>query len=365
MKINTISDTIIRQVFLILLIAFIGIIILYKLNYFIPGALGALTLYILFRKTYFRLTEKRGWNKSLASLFLMFLSLLVIGIPLWLLIDFLIPQISAVLSNQQIIIEKFISVKAFLNSKPVLDRINLSEENLLKNLQAITKYIPALLNSVAEVFVNIATAFFILYFMQVDSRNLERKIKFFMPMSEANTQTLWDETNIMVKSNAIGIPILGLCQGTFAAIGYWIFGVSNPVLWGMITGAATVVPAVGTMIIWVPVCIVLFALGKTGAALGLTIYSLIVVGGIDNVLRFTILKKLGGIHPLITVFGVIIGLRLFGVMGLIFGPLLLSYFILLLKIYRTEFGKKQQLLIDEMGTEEIKPSSPHTADEPN
>lgn len=346
MKVKKISDDIIRQLFLILLIGFIGIVIIYYLKYFIPGVLGAITLYILFRKGYFRLTEQRKWNKSLTSALLMFITLITIAVPVWLIVEILIPQISSLLANRQIIVEKFNAVKAFMASKPLLNRINLSEENLLAQLQKVTTYIPRILNSVAEIFVNIATAFFILYFMQVSARNMEKRISLYLPFSPENKDRLWAETNMMVRSNALGIPILAVCQGLVAVAGYWIFGVRNPFLWGMLTGAASVVPAVGTMIVWVPICIVQFATGEniTNAIL-LTIYCLVVVGGIDNILRFTILKKIGNVHPLITVFGVLLGLNLFGIMGLIFGPLLLSYFSLLTKIYRTEFGKKQKLMV--------------------
>lgn len=341
MSYNKISDSVIRQVFLILLTAFVGIVIIYQLRYFIPGVLGAITLYIIFRNVYFRLTEKRKWNRSATSALLMTLSLIAIAIPLWLIIEVLIPQISSLLENRQIIGEKFNAVKAFLASKPLLNRINLSEENLIEQLRKVTTYIPPFLNSVAGIFVNIATAFFILYFMQVNARKMEKVIGLYLPFSSQNKDDVWKETNMMVRSNALGIPILALCQGIVACIGYWIFGVNNPFLWGMLTGAASIIPAVGTMIVWVPVCIVQFATGSIGHAIGLTIYCLIGVGGIDNVLRFTILKKIGDVHPLITVFGVLLGLNLFGLMGLIFGPLLLSYFSLLFKIYRTEFGKKQ------------------------
>jgi predicted PurR-regulated permease PerM len=338
-----ISNNVIRQVLLILLIVLTGIVILFNLKYFIPGVLGAITLYILFRDVFFRLTEKRKWNKSLASILLMIISLVLIAGSVWILVEVLIPQFKSIVNNKQIIIEKFDSLKAFMESKPLLNRINLSEENLMNQLQKVTTYIPGILNSIAEIFVNVVTAFFILYFMQVNARTMERRVRIFMPMSNENARNLWTETDLMVRANALGIPLMALAQGILAWLGYWFLGVNNPLMWGLITGAATIVPAVGTMIVWVPICIVQFATGHTAAAIALTIYCLVIVGGADNVLRFTILKRIGDVHPLITVFGVLLGLKLFGIMGLIFGPLLLSYFGLLLKIYRTEFGKRPPL----------------------
>ncbi len=344
MKIKRVGNTAITQVLLIVLIIFLGIVIITNLKYFVTGFLGAITLYILFRKTYFRLTEQKRWNKSVASIFLMVLSIVLIAIPIWILIEFMIPEFQSVVNNKQMLIDKFNAVKQFMESKPILDNINLSEEALMGYVQKLAAYIPTILNSVASVVINIITALFILYFMQVHAKSMEKKARLYTPFSEMSRIQLWKETEMMVRSNAIGIPILALCQGIVAIVGYWIFGVSNPVLWGLITGVATVVPVVGTMVVWVPISIIVLASGEIGNAIGLFIYCFIAVGGIDNVLRFTILKKIGDVPPLITVFGVLLGLNLFGMIGLIFGPLVLSYFLLLLKIYRNEFGRKRNLL---------------------
>ena len=327
MKIKQIDASILRQLTILALILFIGYVLIY-------------------RNKYIHLTEKRSWKKSLASAIFIILSVLAIAVPIWLLIKVLIPQINNVVSNKAMINEKFNAVKDFLASKPLLRNINLSEEGISGYISKLTAIVPKLLNSISSIFANLATALFILYFMQVNSRRLEKTAKLYMPFSEDNQQGIWDETKMMVKSNALGIPILGLCQGLIAALGYWIFKVDNPLLWGLITGAASIVPVVGTMLVWVPIVIIQLATGNVTNGVILGLYCLVVVGGIDNVLRFTILKKLGNVPPLITVFGVIVGLNLFGVMGLIFGPLLMSYFLILLKVYRTEFGKKQELAVE-------------------
>lgn len=346
MKIKKINGNIMRQVFLISLILFIGLSLIYTLRYFIPGALGAITLYIIFRKTYTRLTEQKKWKKSLASTFLIVISLVALIIPLWLLVEILIPQITSIFDNKELINTKFNAVKAFMRSKPVLKNINLSEQALAGYVGKLAAYVPLVFNSIGSVVVNIATALFILYFMQVNSKVLEKVVSLHVPFSDDNKQTLWDETKMMVKSNALGIPIIALFQGIIAAIGYWIFGVNNALLWGLITGIATIVPVVGTMLIWVPIVIIHMSMGQMTNGILLAVYCVLVVGSIDNILRFTILRKLGDVPPLITVFGVLAGLNLFGMMGLIFGPLLLSYFLLLLKVYRTEFGKKQELMME-------------------
>jgi len=103
---------------------------------------------------------------------------------------------------------------------------------------------------------------------------------------------------------------------------------------------------VGAAAVYVPMGIYLIAAGNTWQGIGVLIYGFAVVGTSDNVFRFVVAKRIGDVHPLITVFGVLIGVNLFGFIGLIFGPLLISMFILLLEIYSNEFlTKKREVLI--------------------
>jgi predicted PurR-regulated permease PerM len=143
----------------------------------------------------------------------------------------------------------------------------------------------------------------------------------------------------MIRANAIGIPILAIIQGVIATIGYAIFDVQEYGLWGFITGVCSLIPVVGTAIIWIPLTAYFFATGNNYDGIGLLVYSLVLITNIDYVARLTILKRFMDIHPLITIFGVIVGISLFGFWGVIFGPLLISYFIILVKIYTNEFGK--------------------------
>jgi predicted PurR-regulated permease PerM len=99
------------------------------------------------------------------------------------------------------------------------------------------------------------------------------------------------------------------------------------------------IPVVGTALIWLPLTAYFFATGNNYDGIGLLVYSLVFITHIDYVARLTLLKRFMDIHPLITIFGVIVGITLFGFWGVIFGPLLISYFIILVKIYINEFGE--------------------------
>jgi predicted PurR-regulated permease PerM len=173
--------------------------------------------------------------------------------------------------------------------------------------------------------------------MLYHGREIERTLNRMIPLKRENINLLATETKKMVRANALGIPLISIIQGLTAALGYFIFGVTEWALWGFLTGIFAFFPVVGTMIVWVPLVIYTYAIGNTWQATWLLIYSLIVTGNIDYIARVTFMKRFGNVHPVITILGVIVGLGLFGFVGLIFGPLLLSYIVLLFKIYMNEF----------------------------
>lgn len=339
-----INTDFLKQIGLLIVIIFIGIELVIQLKYFIPGFFGAITLYILYRSWFYYLVEKKYWKKWMAAFILILGNLLLVVLPVFAIVKVLIPKIKLALNNTGVINAKLSSA---LNSiKSYFPSLSISHDQMMKGMQEVALYIPKLLNATASVVSNIAVAFFIFYFMLMGSRKMENKLEAFLPLSTKNRNTLWKETKNLIISNAIGIPVLALCQAGIAIIGYWIFGVQEFVLWGLLTGAASIIPVVGTMIVWVPICLIMFINGDTGMAIGLLLYCGVIVANTDNVLRFTLMKKFGDVHPLITVFGVILGLQLFGIMGLIFGPLLISYFLLLLQIYKFEYGSKKDTIID-------------------
>ena len=345
MKYKQINNNSINQIMLIVIILAICILIFTSLFYYLPGFLGAVTLYVLFRKINFKLTEEKKWNKSFASILLILLTIIFLVGPLYLLINYMVPQVTEVISNKDDLMHKFDSIKTYFKDSPYLSNIDLSDTALMGALQKAAKFIPNILNSVAEVGVNILVALFVLYFMLVSSKKLEQTIYQAIPFTMASKAELWKEFDMMVKSNAIGIPILAMCQGIVAGLGYWFFGLESPIFLGILTAVSTIIPILGTMVVYLPAALFLLANGQSGNAIGLALYGIIIIGSIDNVLRFTILKKLGDVHPLITVFGVLLGLNLFGMLGLIFGPLILSCVSVLLKVYSIEFGRSTPEII--------------------
>lgn len=184
--------------------------------------------------------------------------------------------------------------------------------------------------------------YFILYFMLVNGHAMEMQIYEYIPLKDENVNLLKKDVSNLVISNAIGIPVIALLQGIVGLIAYLILGVQDPWFWFFVTCITAMIPVVGAALAYIPVSIILFANNHTWQGITMLIYGFGVIGTVDNVFRFTLQRKIGNIHPLITIFGVIIGIQLFGFIGLIFGPLLISIFILLLKIYTNEFLVKKR-----------------------
>ena len=330
----------IRQVFFIVLLLLLGVLLFLELYSFLPAMLGAITLYILMRRWMYYLTEKRKWGSGWAAMLLMLLSFIVILLPVGLLANMLTSKISYAISHSAELIE---ALKKLV--KTLEQRFNIviaSDANINKLGQAITSSLPRILGATFNTLTTIFFMYFILYFMLVNGRKMEVTVYEYIPLRDENVDRLGKETKKMVLSNAIGIPVIALAQGLIALIGYLVLGIKEPFFWFGVTCIAAMIPVVGAALAYVPVAIILFANGQNWQGIVMLIFGFGVIGTADNVLRFTLLRKLGDVHPLTTVFGVIIGLNLFGFIGLIFGPLLISLFILLLKIYSSEFVVKQR-----------------------
>ena len=333
---HQISGIKIKQVFLILIITALLALMVANLSMFIPSLLGALTLYIVCRNFNFYLQEEKQWKPMWSSLLIIFLCLIVLILPTYLLADMLIEKLGDSKEYMQkfnIFLDK---IHDYVYAKTNIDV--LSKENLNKIKDWAGNISTSALSGTFNTLTVVLSLFFMLYFMLEKPRLFERLVITATPLKKANINLIGEKFRKLVIANAVGIPVVALGQGLVALIGYLIFGAPSPVLLFALTAVASMIPIVGAGIVYVPVGIFMIAEGDMNAGIGVLIYSLIAVGLTDNVLRFTLLKRLENIHPLNTVFGIIMGMNIFGFMGLIFGPILVSMTVLLIQVYRDEFS---------------------------
>ncbi|UFH30419.1 AI-2E family transporter [Chryseobacterium sp. C-71] len=331
-----ISSVVIKQIALLAIILILAALICFNLALFIPSVLGAITIYVVCRKYNFYLQEERKWKPWASALVLMLASLIIIILPIYFIADLLIEK----LGNAQAYMNKFNvfidKIHDFVYSKTNIDL--LSKENMAKVKETAGRFSTTALSGTFNTMTVVMSMYFILYFMFERPRLFERILASAAPLKRANVSMIGEKMRKLIMANAIGIPVVAIGQGIIALIGYFIFGAPSPILLFALTAAASMIPIVGAAIIYVPICIFMIAEGQTGPGIGLGIYCLVVVGLTDNILRFTLLKRLEDIHPLNTVFGIIMGMNLFGFMGLVFGPILVSFTLLLIQVYRNEFS---------------------------
>ena len=166
---------------------------------------------------------------------------------------------------------------------------------------------------------------------------MEAAMMLYLPFKRIEMKVFIAELKLQTFTNSVVVPLIIVIHGFLLLIIYLITGVKDPAFWSVISGFASIIPLVGTSLIWMPIALYLFSQGHIWQGIVLISWGMIVIGVSDNIIRFALAKKMANVHPVVTVLGVIIGLRFFGITGLIFGPLIISYFLILMKIYYVEY----------------------------
>lgn len=315
---------------LIIIIIGLGIILFRQITPFLGGLLGALTIYILVRRQMMYLGARM--KRSFAALLITGEAILCFLVPISLIVWMLVNKLQDINLDPQAIIAPVEELAGIIKAKTGYDVLGSDTLSFIVSL--LPKIGQAVMGGISSFAINLFVLVFVLYFMLIGGTKMESYIDDILPFNEKNTREVTHNINMIVRSNAIGIPLLAVIQGGVAMIGYWIFGAPNILFAGFLTCFASIIPMVGTALVWFPIAVYMALIGNWVQAIGLAIYGGAVISQLDNLIRFIIQKKMADIHPLITVFGVVIGLSLFGFMGVIFGPLLLSLFFLFVDMFK-------------------------------
>jgi len=324
-----------RKFIALTMIILLGIFIVYTMKDIVSSILGAIILYTLFAPLFLYLVDKRKFNRSLSAAIIIIASFVIIVLPFaslfWMLYQKILDlqenpaDLNALIKN----IDKFAA--ATFHQK------NIVESNLSKASSAVLGFISSAMDSVLSIILVIGIMYFILYYMLVKYEEMEKGLVKFLPFREKNIKHFASELKNVTYSNVVGQGIISLAQGGLLAVGFVIFGLADPIFWGVVCFFLSFLPVIGSPIVFVPAGIIAISSGNTFAGVGILLWGGIFVMNIDNVLRLVINKKMGNIHPLVTIIGVVIGIPVFGIIGLVYGPLILAFFILLVKVYETGF----------------------------
>jgi predicted PurR-regulated permease PerM len=317
----------------LLIIIALGCVIAYALQGIFGSILSTLVLYTILRPGYIYLVEKRSWNKSFSAILLLFLSVVILILPFYALSTMVLEKVAELQGNPAYFKTMLDKVKHLV---PVNGDIqNLVEDGLKKAGEWATTLFPSIISGAFNIVLGLLLMYFLLFFMLVQMETFEQALIKYAPFREQNVQRFAEEMRNTTYANVVGQGFIALVQGSLLGLSFYILGYTDPVFWGVVTTFISFVPILGPPIVFVPAALLQLANGNNFASWAMLIFGFVVIINIDNVLRFMIAKKVGNIHPVITVLGVVIGIPLFGILGLVFGPLLLSWFILLVKIYET------------------------------
>lgn len=236
------------------------------------------------------------------------------------------------------------------NPLPFIDSINNSINKILPegisfNLyEKISNVISLITNNVTSIFTSTLStifSFFLtflsMFFFLKDNKYWKRTIKIISPLSDADDEKIINKLSLAVNGIVRGYLLIVFIQGSLVSIGFALFGVPNPALWGLVAMITALVPAIGSALVTIPAIIFLLATGNTIGAIGLIIWGLALVGTIDSILNPIVVGSKINLHPLLILFSVLGGLSLLGPVGILVGPLTISLLYTLISIYREEF----------------------------
>lgn len=327
-----------KQISFFILLVALGVLIFAQLKVFIPSFLGAVTFYVMMRRSMMTLVYKRKWKRNPSAALLIFISILIVLIPVWILVSLLAARLANVIQHSN---EILTGIKNF--AVAISNRVGiqlLTPTTMDKAGSIVANTVPNILGATFNTITSIALMYFILFFMLIRSKEMEAWLMKYIPLKDENVLWLGQDLQELVYNNAIGVPLIAFAQGIVGLGGYLLLGVPNALFWFVVTTLTSMVPFIGAALAYVPLGVMLWIQGPAWKGIAVLIYGFGVIGIVDNVFRFVLQKRLGDVHPLITVFGVILGVNLFGFIGLIFGPILISLFVLLVRIYVNEFGSK-------------------------
>jgi predicted PurR-regulated permease PerM len=184
---------------------------------------------------------------------------------------------------------------------------------------------------------NLLFTFFGLYYLLINPGVLSRGVAPYIPFSRENVEILKQRFISLTYATVVGTGLIALVQGILVGLGFFFAGLNDPVFWGVVTMVFGILPLVGAGIIWGPAAISLFLNGRPVPAIGLIILGVVVVANVENLIRPMVFKRYSEVHPMITLVGAVLGVSYFGLIGLLIGPLALSYFFELIRMYREEY----------------------------
>lgn len=317
------------------------------------GAIIAYLSYPLYKKTL-----KRINNKNIAAFIIAIVIVLIFTIPLIAVIGLISKEAYTTYTtlNQQNLGTNFMRIvckdegylscralKSFVSFLPEEDLDYYLQITIKKITEFIIEDIGDFLASIPAFLLNFFVMMFVVYYLLKDGESVAKRIKNILPLKESHKQHVLERFHNITSAVFYGSILTAILQGILGGIGFFILGISSPILWGFIMTIFALIPYFGTAIVWLPAALNLLFIGYlqndnsfTIRGIVLILYGVFIISTIDNILRPKLISNKAKVHPILVLLGVLGGLSLFGFLGLILGPIMLALLMTFVDIYEEE-----------------------------
>ncbi len=324
---------------------------------FINAVLAGIIISYIFYPVYKKINKL--FKKNTVSAFTAsILVILVITIPLILFLNAISKEayVSYIIVKQKVLQGDLFGVDCGVKENPLCSVSDFFKEVISDpqnrfyiedTIQRTTSYIidnaSTFLFSLPVLLLNLFIIIFLMFYLFKDGKNMFEKIKSLLPFKHTHQGIIFKQFSDVLYAVVYGQLLIALIQGTLGGIGFFVLGIPSPILWGVAMAFFALIPFVGPPIIWMPVALLQILSGLSQAdnslitkGILLALYGAFIIGTIDNFLRPKIIGERARIHPILVLLGVVGGLKLFGFIGLIIGPIILAIFMTLVRIYEEE-----------------------------
>jgi predicted PurR-regulated permease PerM len=285
-------------------------------------------------------------KKKLSSFITILIILLIIIIPVAILISSLIKQtVGFIGSFDASYIEK---ANNYLTGVFGPDtKLNFDLNGIVTNIKDfVIKSTLSIAGSVADVSLGLFIMFFIMYYGFIEGHEWAMKFSAMLPFKKARKEKLIQGVKEVTHAVLYGQILIAIIQGVLGGIGFFIVGIPSPAFWGFIMTVLAFIPVTGTGLVWLPAGIIKIVEHDLVGGIFIIAYGAVVVSGIDNILRPAIISKGGKIHPVIALIGVLGGLKMFGLLGIIIGPLIAALFITMAEFFYEDYVKINKTAVE-------------------
>lgn len=314
-----------------LLVALVGLAVAAALLPFASGLLGIPVLYVLCAPAHRRAAARLGSRP--AAVLVLLAALALILVPAGVLLGLVLAEAPQTLAGLQQS-ETFARLAALRpGGIAVGEQLTRAGGELLG---WVSSGALAFLGSATHAALNLAITFFGVYYLLVGAGGLWAQARPLVPFSPARADALRDRFHSVTEATVLGIVLTSIAQGALVAAGFALVGLPSPLFWGAVAGLASLLPVVGSALIWGPAALALALGGRPGAAALLALIGF-ANSNLDNLIRLVVYRRVSDVHPMITLVGAFAGLRYFGLLGVLIGPLAIAYFFELLRMYREDY----------------------------